>query len=73
MTGTITRTACPKCKVVGGLRMETKLFSNEIGAFSVAGAQMKVTGEYKPVLLCSNCNLNFPGRFDGEHHAVFDE
>lgn len=72
MAGTITRTSCPKCSVVGYLHIENEFISKEIGDFSLAGAQMKLSGTMRPVLKCHNCDLRIIGEFDGDNHAVFN-
>lgn len=71
MTGTITRTPCPQCKIVGGLNIEIKFVAEPFGSWSLAGAQTKTTGQTLPVLQCDNCDFDLVGRFDGERHAVF--
>lgn len=72
MTGTITRTACPTCKVIGYLYMTSRFIIKPIGTWSLAGAQVKTTGTMAPVLKCHNCDLDIVGQFDGENHATFD-
>lgn len=71
MTGTITRTPCPKCKITGGLNTTIKFLVENIGEHSLAGGQMKATGRFLPVLCCTNCDLKHFGEFEGDHHAVF--
>lgn len=71
MTGTITKTGCPECSVVGYLYITSRFISKPIGDFSLAGAQMKTVGSMKPVLKCHNCSLDLVGEFDGDNHAVF--
>lgn len=72
MTGKITQTPCPRCKNIGGLRIETKFFGNPLGTWSLVGMGEKTTGRLKPVLKCSHCDLDLAGRFDGQHYAVFN-
>lgn len=63
----IEETACLTCNRVGTLYIEVKLVAKPIGSFSLAGAQMKVTAESKPFLLCSVCDFERIGEFDGDH------
>jgi len=71
MTGTITRTGCPECSVVGYLYLTSRFIAKPIGEFSLAGAQMKVSGTMKPVLKCHNCSLDIVGEYDDDNHATF--
>lgn len=72
MTGTITRTACPKCGEVGYLHITNRFISKPIGSWSLSGVQVKTTGTMAPVLKCHNCDLDLVGQFDGNFHATFD-
>lgn len=67
-------TACPGCKHIGGLTLENILHAKPIGEWSLAGAQTKFTGEWKPVITCQieGCQFTRTGRYDGDSHAVFD-
>lgn len=71
MAGSITRTACPTCGMIGYLTITTRFIARPIGEFSLAGAQMKFSGAMKPVLKCSNCTFDLVGDWDGDSHAVF--
>jgi hypothetical protein len=71
MAGTITRTACPKCKEVGYLHIITRFVAKPLGTWSLAGAQVKTTGSMKPILKCHNCDFDLVGEFDGDFHATF--
>ena len=72
MTGTITRTPCPQCHEVGGLYLDARIVAEPIGSHSLSGNQLKTTARVRPILKCTNCDLNLAGEFDGEHHASFD-
>ncbi len=73
MSGSITRAPCPQCLAVGGLWIDPEVFvSIPLGSFSLAGNQIKTTGQFQPVLKCNGCDLNLPGRYDGEGYCLFD-
>lgn len=74
MSGTINRTPCPECNMIGKLYISVEIVAKEIGTFSLAGHQVKFSGKELPVLKCNNCDFSLVGRFDGEghSHAVFD-
>lgn len=71
MSGTITRTPCPKCGMTGDLYIAIELVAKPVGAFSLAGAQTKFSGKVLPVLRCGDCGFMLVGEFDGDSHAVF--
>lgn len=72
MSGKILRTPCPQCLAVGGLYIDPEvLVVLPLGTFSLAGAGLKTTGRYRPVLKCTGCDLDLPGEYDGPGHATF--
>lgn len=72
MTGTISKTPCPKCHEVGGLFMSAELVAQPVGTWSLSGSQIKTPATIKPYLKCAHCTLKIAGEFDGEHHATFE-
>lgn len=66
-------TPCPQCKTIGVLNVEEIFYTKPIGSYSLAGVQMKLTGEWCPVLTCSACDLVRKGKYDPDRiHVIFD-
>lgn len=56
---------CPQCGAPPGcLRLEEVLVAQQIGTFSLAGAQMKVSARTCPKLTCTECDLSLIGRYE---------
>ena len=68
----IYRTNCPNCGEAGTLSIDERLVANEIGTFSLSGAQIKVTARGRPVLTCSSCPFALVGNYDEDgKHVTF--
>lgn len=74
---------CPRCG--GDVDLTVDMYAKEIGTFSLAGAQLKVSAETAPTLRCAGnydpelgeplwpeCEWIVRGRFDGAGSALFD-
>lgn len=63
---------CPACGVVGSLDIEEIFYGKPLGSWSLAGVQVKFSGEWRPVLTCSACDLVRAGTYaPGRTHAHF--
>lgn len=73
MSEKLKATPCPYCGH-HTLQIDLRLTAKEIGEFSLAGAQPKVSAEFLPWLYCwrPECDFKQRGRLDGEH-AVFPD
>lgn len=71
---TIQESPCPSCGAgPGTLDVTTELAARHPTAASVAGAQVKTTASYVPVLTCTACGLRTRGRFHANgRHVSFD-
>lgn len=67
-------TPCPSCGH-HTLQIDLRLTAREIGEFSLAGQQPKVSAEFLPWLYCQRpeCNFQQRGQYDGPGHAVFPD
>lgn len=62
--------ACPKCgHEPPTLRVVSRIYTEPLGTFSVAGQQMKVIGAALPTMVCGACDFALAGRntADGKH------
>jgi hypothetical protein len=70
---TVEESPCPQCGELETMRLEIKLVATPIGAFSLAGVQMKVSARQRPVLTCTHCELFLIGEYEPDgRHVVFD-
>lgn len=49
---------CPQCEAVGTLSVEWRLVARPIGSHSLAGAQVKLSAQNTPHLVCSECGFS---------------
>lgn len=62
---------CPACGAGPGvLSIVERLVASPLGSFSLAGAGLKVSARWRPVLVCAECGWEDVGVFDGRH-ALF--
>lgn len=61
-------TECPKCGEKR-LRLSQVFDLKPFGSVSLAGAQLKTEGRFRPSLTCGNCGFELLGEFgiDGRH------
>lgn len=63
---------CPVCGTVGTLSIKRMFRAKPLGTWSLSGAQMKLTGWFFPLLVCSGCGLGVPGHYDPDgRHVTF--
>lgn len=62
----------PSCAAVGTLTLDRVFEAKPVGAYSLAGVQLKTTGRFRPVLRCSACGLDHRGEYDPDgRHVTF--
>lgn len=64
---------CPECGAGPGvLSIKITLVAKPLGSHSLSGAQMKVSANEVPILVCRECDLALAGWFDGDRaHVAF--
>jgi hypothetical protein len=71
---TVEESPCPVCGAHGTLRLSQTLQAKPLGTFSLAGAQMKVSAQLRPVLSCTACDLKMVGVYDDDgRHVSFPQ
>jgi hypothetical protein len=65
----LTTVSCPQCEAVGTLSVEWKLVARPIGSHSLAGAQVKVSAQDTPHLVCSECGFSKAASPTGRFNA----
>lgn len=59
----VSDTPCPACGQTT-LSIEERFEPKPVGTWSLAGAQMKLTGKMWPYVRCSNCGVEARGKID---------
>lgn len=56
---------CPNCGAENAVTIRPGLSAKQIGEFSLAGQQMKVSARTVAIAECSSCDLYLTGRVEG--------
>jgi hypothetical protein len=67
---TIQDSPCPGCGARGTLHISDQYAAQPVTTSSLAGVQVKITAQRRPVLTCSACPLMLVGSYDHDGRHV---